>query len=64
MANTLLLHGLSGVKATVALASWAGCEVVAKLRGSFSYPLTVRRENGSCTTLTVVRTGLRRPDAG
>lgn len=54
VANSILLHGLTGVKATVALASWVGCELVGKLRGT-AYPLIVRRENGSFATVTVVR---------
>lgn len=53
--NTVLLHSISGAKAAVTLAAWASCGIVGRLRGTLAYPITVRRKNGSCTTLTVVR---------
>ena len=53
--NTVLLHSISGAKAAVGLAAWASCGVLGRLRGTLAFPITVRRENGSCATLTVVR---------
>ena len=51
--NTVLLHSLAGAKAALALGAWASGGLLSRLRGTLAYPITVRRENGSCTQLTL-----------
>ena len=57
VANTAVVHSLAGIKAIAGLASWASLSAVRRFRPTLSYPLVVRRADGTNVTLDVVRPG-------